>query len=176
MSSNNAYVIRKISENCFEVRYVACMDNDIPTDELPLEATCNNLEEAMKIANKEYTEYGVMYEDDSHKDVSKNNNEDITKIKAIIADGLYDMNDEEEFDKKILQKTIDDFNNHDELSVLTCAHCGSKFLTERAGLTYHNHLPLGQCVDEIYECDDCYEYSVVVWKRESIHKLSRIIV
>ena len=112
MSSNNAYVIRKISENCFEVRYVACMDNDIPTDELPLEATCNNLEEAMKIANKEYTEYGVMYEDDSHKDVSKNNNEDITKIKAIIADGLYDMNDEEEFDKKILQKTIDDFKTY----------------------------------------------------------------
>lgn len=173
MSSNNAYVIRKISENCFEVRYVACMDNDIPTNELPLEATCDNLEKAMKIANDEQTEYGVMYEDDSHKDVSKNNNEDITKIKDIVNE-LYEMNDEEEFDKKILQKTIDDFNNHDELSVLACAHCGSKFLTERAGLTYHNHPPNGECVDEIYECE-CGNYSQVIWKLDSVHKLGRII-
>lgn len=148
MSSNDAYVIRKISENCFEVRYVACMDNDIPTDELPLEATCNNLEEAMKIANKEYTEYGIMYEDDS--------------------------NDEEEYDKKILQKTIDYFNNHDE--IIKCPYCGCEFLTERASLSYHNHLPNGKCVDEIYECEECGQYCQVIWRIESVKKLGNLVV
>ena len=38
------------------------------------------------INTAEPTEYGVMYQDVSYMNISKNNNEDITKIKAIIAD------------------------------------------------------------------------------------------
>ena len=157
MSSNDACVVRKISDNCFEVRYVSCMDNDIPPDKLPIKATCNSLEEAMKIADDEYTEYGIVLIEDTTKNVSKHID-----------------NDDEESDKKILQKTINDFNNHDE--TIECPYCGCEFLTERASLAYHNHLPNGKCVDEIYECEECGEYCQVVWRMESVKKLGNIIL
>ena len=62
MSSNNAYVIRKVSDNCFEVRYIACADNDVPTEDLFLETTRDNLESAMNYINEMApTKYGVTY-------------------------------------------------------------------------------------------------------------------
>ena len=153
MSSNNAYVIRKVSDNCFEVRYIACADNDVPIEDLFLEKTCENLEDAMNFINEmPPTEYGVTYQDDSKKD----------------------DNDLYESDKKILQKCINDFNNHDE--TIKCPYCGCEFLTERASLAYHNHLPNGKCVDEIYECEECGEYCQVVWRMESVKKLGNIIL
>ncbi|MFA5434296.1 MAG: hypothetical protein WC319_15735, partial [Candidatus Paceibacterota bacterium] len=103
MSSNNAYVIRKVSDNCFEVRYIACVDNDVPTEDLFLEKTCENLEDAMNYINESIpTEYGVTYQDDS-----KNND-----------------NDNVGSDKKMLQKCINNFNNfnnHDEN--IKCPYC-----------------------------------------------------
>ena len=156
MSSNNAYVIRKVSDNCFEVRYIACADNDVPTEDLFLEKTCENLEDAMNYINESIpTEYGVTYQDDS-----KNND-----------------NDNVGSDKKMLQKCINNFNNfnnHDEN--IKCPYCGSDFLTERASLSYHNHLPNGKCVDEIWECEECGQYCQVIWRMESVKKLGNIIL
>ena len=155
MSSNNAYVIRKVSDNCFEVRYIACADNDVPTEDLFLEKTCENLEDAMDCINEMLpTEYCVIYQDDS-----KNND-----------------NDNVGSDKKMLQKCINNFNNfnnHDEN--IKCPYCGSDFLTERASLSYHNHPPNGKCVDEIWECEECGQYCQVIWRMESVKKLSRVI-
>ncbi|MFA5764662.1 MAG: hypothetical protein WC929_00750 [Bacilli bacterium] len=156
MSSNNAYVIRKVSDNCFEVRYIACVDNDVPTEDLFLEKTCENLEDAMNYINESIpTEYGVTYQDDS-----KNND-----------------NDNVGSDKKMLQKCINNFNNfnnHDEN--IKCPYCGSDFLTERASLSYHNHPPNGKCVDEIWECEECGQYCQVIWRMESVKKLGNIIL
>ena len=156
MSSNNAYVIRKVSDNCFEVRYIACADNDVPTEDLFLEKTCENLEDAMDCINEMLpTEYGVIYQDDS-----KNND-----------------NDNVGSDKKMLQKCINNFNNfnnHDEN--IKCPYCGSDFLTERASLSYHNHPPNGKCVDEIWECEECGQYCQVIWRMESVKRLGNIIL
>ena len=156
MSSNNAYVIRKVSDNCFEVRYVACADNDVPAEDLFLEKTCENLEDAMNYINESIpTEYGVTYQDDS-----KNND-----------------NDNVGSDKKMLQKCINNFNNfnnHDEN--IKCPYCGSDFLTERASLSYHNHPPNGKCVDEIWECEECGQYCQVIWRMESVKKLGNIVL
>ena len=153
MSSNNAYVIRKVSDDCFEVRYVACVDNDVPTEDLFLEKTCENLEDAMNCINEmPPTEYGVTYQDDS-----KNND-----------------NDNLDSDKKTLQKYINNFNNHDEN--IKCPYCGSDFLTERASLSYHNHPPNGKCVDEIWECEECGQYCQVIWRVESVKKLGNIVL
>ena len=156
MSSNNAYVIRKVSDNCFEVRYIACVDNDVPTEDLFLEKTCENLEDAMDCINEMLpTEYCVIYQDDS-----KNND-----------------NDNVGSDKKMLQKCINNFNNfnnHDEN--IKCPYCGSDFLTERASLSYHNHPPNGKCVDEIWECEECGQYCQVIWRMESVKKLGNIIL
>ena len=150
MSSNNAYVIRKVSDDCFEVRYVACADNDIPTKDLFLEKTCENLEDAMNCINEmPPTEYGITYQDDS-------------------------KNSDNESDKKMLQKCINNFNNHDEN--IKCPYCGSDFLTERASLSYHNHPPNGKCVDEIWECEECGQYCQVIWRMESVKKLGNIIL
>ncbi|MFA5433480.1 MAG: hypothetical protein WC319_11515 [Candidatus Paceibacterota bacterium] len=150
MSSNNAYVIRKVSDNCFEVRYIACADNDVPTEDLFLETTRNNLESAMNYINEMApTEYGVTYQDDS-------------------------KNNDNESDKKMLQKCINNFNNHDEN--IKCPYCGSDFLTERASLSYHNHPPNGKCVDEIWECEECGQYCQVIWRMESVKKLGNIIL
>lgn len=150
MSSNNAYVIRKVSDGCFEVRYVACADNDIPTKDLFLEKTCENLEDAMNCINEmPPTEYGITYQDDS-------------------------KNSDNESDKKMLQKCINNFNNHDEN--IKCPYCGSDFLTERASLSYHNHPPNGKCVDEIWECEECGQYCQVIWRMESVKKLGNIIL
>ena len=153
MSSNNAYVIRKVSDNCFEVRYIACVDNDVPTEDLFLEKTCENLEDAMNYINEMTpTEYGITYQDDS-----KNND-----------------NDNVDSDKKTLQKCINNFNNHDEN--IKCPYCGSDFLTERASLSYHNHPPNGKCVDEIWECEECGQYCQVIWRLESVKKLGSIVL
>ena len=59
---------------------------------------------------------------------------------------------------------------------LRCAHCDSEYMTERAALSYHNHDPDGEYVDEIYECDDCGEYTQAMWRIETVRKLSRIVV
>lgn len=153
MSSNNAYVIRKVSDDCFEVRYIACVDNDVPTEDLFLEKTCENLEDAMNCINEmPPTEYGITYQDDS-----KNND-----------------NDNLDSDKKTLQKYINNFNNHDEN--IKCPYCGSDFLTERASLSYHNHPPNSKCVDEIWECEECGQYCQVIWRVESVKKLGNIVL
>lgn len=128
----------------------------MPTEDLFLEKTCENLEDAMDCINEMLpTEYDVIYQDDS-----KNND-----------------NDNVGSDKKMLQKCINNFNNfnnHDEN--IKCPYCGSDFLTERASLSYHNHPPNGKCVDEIWECEECGQYCQVIWRMESVKRLGNIIL
>ena len=102
--------------------------------------------------NQWYTEYGISYIDVTSQEEESN---DITKEE--------------------LQKSINDFNNHDESSNLKCAHCGSDYLTVRANMQYHNHEPLKNCIEEIYECE-CGQYTQVIWKLDSVHKLGRIVI
>ena len=150
-------MIRKVDDNTFEVRRIGCIDNLGVKDEFTgeeyiggLESTYKTQLEAQERAFEiDDTEYGISFQDDSPK--------------------------KESSDKELLQKTIQEFNNHDELDSIKCPHCGSNYLTERAGLAYHDHPPLNQCVEEILECE-CGQYCQVIWKLDSIHKLGRLVV
>lgn len=155
MSSNDAIMIRKVNENTYEVRRIGCVDLLGEIDENTKEEYIGGLESTHKTQLEAHkhafeiddTEYGISFQDDSKK----------------------------ETERELLQKTISDFNNHDELDNIKCPHCGSSYLTERAGLTYHDHPPLNQCVEEILECE-CGQYCQVIWKLDSVHKLGRLVV
>jgi hypothetical protein len=69
MSANNAIIVRKLSENEFQIRDV-CVDNYGEKDPITGEpddgfliTTRTNLEDAMKFATQQYSEYGISYED-----------------------------------------------------------------------------------------------------------------
>jgi hypothetical protein len=161
MSSNNAVVVRKIAPDKFEVRYVGCIDNygepnvildeknqttvDGPIYDGYVLDIFPTLEEAMKLASNQETEYGVTFECPY---------------------------DEQELDVSI-QHSIKSMNEHDKSEVIKCPYCGSTYMSERAVSTYHNHAPWGQCMDEIWECEDCGRYLQVIWKLTSVFGLDR---
>lgn len=159
MSSNDGILVKKVNKNEFEIRYIPCIENMSNETYMTLLCTKSNLEDAMKEANilnnnEWQTEYGISYIDATIQEEESNY---ITKEE--------------------LQKTINDFNRHDETcNGLRCAHCGSSdYLSVRANMQYHNHEPLKNCIEEIYECE-CGQYTQVIWKLDSVHKLGRIVI
>jgi len=54
---------------------------------------------------------------------------------------------------------------------LVCPKCSCKYLIIRADATYHNHPPMGVCLEEIYECEECGAYVQVIYRMSDVRLL-----
>lgn len=152
MSSNDAIMVRKLAEDSFEVRRIGCVDN---------------LDEIDEMSGKPYIGGLVSKHDTENAAYASANEVDDTEYGIIFRDDSQD--------NKLVETTIKSCDEHNNIGI-KCAHCGSPYLTERAGLQFHDHPPDGECIDEIYECDECCQYTRVIWKKADVQKLNRVVI
>jgi len=77
-------------------------------------------------------------------------------------------------DEKIIKDMLHDDAWHYEENVLCCKHCGCLDVQQRAETQYHNHSPMGLCLDEVWECSECGKYTQVIWRLSELHALDRV--
>jgi DNA-directed RNA polymerase subunit RPC12/RpoP len=81
-------------------------------------------------------------------------------------------NDEKVEDDLDVERASKYFRRHDQDDLnVKCPYCESDNATCRAEAYCHNHPPVGLCLDEVWECDDCGRYFQAIYRLTEIRPL-----